>query len=325
MNSTSTQRFKRLAYKTAHKLLSSRPSSATMLSMNSAAVSLADPETQEYWTEHNVTSHAQFESAEKSLEYFHWRNAQYIDYIQLMPVHGQDGKVVLDYGCGPGNDLVGFGTYSTPSELIGVDISSKSLAESKHRLSLHGIKVKLHQLDPNDVTLPFEAHSVDYIHSSGVLHHTPNPLGILQEFNRILKPGGTARVMVYNYNSLWMHLYVAYQRSIMEGLYPEASLREAFTRSTDGEGCPIANCYKLEEWNGLAAQAGFASECSGVGISLFEASLFPQRFTACMNAKLNPESRDFLLSLEIDARGLPVDPSTGFLAGVDACFVMQKN
>ena len=31
-----------------------------------------------------------------------------------MPVNQADGLVVLDYGCGPGNDLVGFGHFSNP-------------------------------------------------------------------------------------------------------------------------------------------------------------------------------------------------------------------
>ena len=320
--STRTQRLKRIVYKAVTQ--GKGPSSAEILSLAAPSTPLADAQTQTYWTDHNVTLHHQFNTAQESLDYFHWRNDQYIDYIALMPVTGQEGKTVLDYGCGPGNDLVGFAVYSNPARLIGVDISSASLAESKHRLSLHDTDVELHQLDPNVVRLPFEDASIDHIHSSGVLHHTPNPLGILQEFHRILKPGGTVRVMVYNYNSLWMHLYVAYQRSIIERLYPEAGLREAFTRSTDGEDCPIANCYTPEEWNALAVQAGFESACTGVGLSLYEASLFPTRFTAAMNTKLNAESRRFLLSLEIDARGLPVDPTTGFLAGVDGCYLMQK-
>ena len=58
-----------------------------------------------YWTHHNVTLHKRFRTAEESLEYFAWRNAQYIDYIDLLPVAGHDGQVIVDYGCGPGNDL----------------------------------------------------------------------------------------------------------------------------------------------------------------------------------------------------------------------------
>ena len=91
----------------------------------------------DYWTEHNVTSHLLFANTEESLEYFHWRNAQYYNYIDLMPVSGYCNKAVLDFGCGPGHDLVGFGVYSKPSRLVGADLSSSSLAEANVRLKLH--------------------------------------------------------------------------------------------------------------------------------------------------------------------------------------------
>jgi len=279
---------------------------------------LADIATQSYWTRHNVTLHERFPSPEASLEYLHWRNDQYFNYIQLMPVSGQDGKVVLDYGCGPGHDLIGFGVYSKPEKLIGVDISSSSLEEARMRLALHGIQAETIQLDPSQPKLPFEDASIDHIHSSGVLHHTPDPGLILRELRRILKPGGTMNVMVYNYESLWLHLYVAYQRSIVEGLYPELDIREQFARSTDGEECPIANCYRPQEWIHLCSEAGFTAEFTGAAISMYEASLFVKRYDAIRDRRLRSESRRFLLELEVDRHGFPT--YRGHYAGVDACF-----
>lgn len=279
---------------------------------------VADSATQSYWTRHNVTLHERFPTPEESLEYFHWRNDQYFNYIQLMPVSGQDGKTVLDYGCGPGHDLIGFGVYSKPKRLIGVDISSSSLDEAKARLALHGIQGETIQLDPSQPALPFEDASIDHIHSSGVLHHTPDPRLILRELRRILKPGGTMNVMVYNYESLWLHLYVAYQRSIVEGMYPELSILEQFARSTDGEDCPIANCYRPQEWIDICSEAGFTAEFTGAAISMYEASLFAKRYDAIRDRRLRAESRKFLLELEVDRYGFPT--YRGHHAGVDACF-----
>ena len=64
-----------------------------------------------YWNASMVATRP-FDSKEDSLEHFYWRNAQYPGYIDLLPVSGQDEKVVVDYGCGPGNDLVGFSVFS---------------------------------------------------------------------------------------------------------------------------------------------------------------------------------------------------------------------
>lgn len=275
-----------------------------------------------YWTEHNVTLHHEFSTKEESLEYFHWRNDQYFNYIELMPVSGFDGKSVLDYGCGPGHDLIGFGTFSACKRLVGVDVSSSSVAESWSRLALHGIKAETVVLESDVITLPFEDATFDHIHSSGVLHHTPDPLAILKELRRVLKPGGSMNVMVYNYDSLWVHLYVAYQRSIIEGLYQRESLRDQFRRSTDGENCPISNCYRPAEWIALCAEAGFDARFSGAAVSVFELSILGKRFAAIMNRSLPSESRGFLKSLIFDEHAAP--KYQGHYAGIDACYQLKR-
>ena len=97
---------------------------AGLLSRLHGKAAAPDMSSTSYWTRHNVTLHHDFGNAEDSLRYFHWRNAQYFGYLERMPVSGYDGKVVLDYGCGPGHDLVGFGSFSKPSRLIGIDVSA---------------------------------------------------------------------------------------------------------------------------------------------------------------------------------------------------------
>jgi ubiquinone/menaquinone biosynthesis C-methylase UbiE len=275
----------------------------------------------DYWTRVNVTQHHAFGSAQDSLDYFHWRNDQYYPYIDYLPVSGQDGKVVLDYGCGPGHDLVGFAVYSKPKRLIGMDVSSSSLAESKARLALHGVKAEMVLLDPAAATLPLETASVDLVHSSGVIHHTPDPLQILRELRRVLKPDGHAQIMVYNYDSIWLHLFVAYSMQIVEGRYAGMDIRSAFARTTDGEECPISRVYAPGEFIDLCREAGFATEFTGAAIAMHEALIAPKRFEAISNRKLSAESRKFLLSLEMDKRGLPT--YRGHYAGVDACYRLR--
>lgn len=276
----------------------------------------------EYWIEHNVTLHFEFSTKEESLEYFHWRNDQYFNYIELMPVSGFDGKSVLDYGCGPGHDLIGFGTFSECKRLVGVDLSSSSVLESRSRLALHGINAETMVLESAIIALPFEDATFDHIHSSGVLHHTPDPLAILKELGRTLKPGGTINVMVYNYDSLWVHLYVAYQRSLVEGLYQGESLRNQFRHSTDGENCPISNCYRPAEWLALCAEAGFEAHFSGTAVSVFELSILDKRVAAIMDRRLSSESRGFLKSLIFDEHAIP--KYREHYAGIDACYQLKK-
>ena len=276
----------------------------------------------EYWTEHNVTSHHEFATPLESLDYFQWRNDQYFNYIELMPVSGFDGQRVMDYGCGPGHDLVGCGIFSKCRRLVGADVSSSSVRESRARMTLHGIAAEVMLLEADTPALPFEDGAFDHVHSSGVLHHTPDPVGILGELRRVLRPGGTANVMVYNYDSLWVHLYVAYQRMIVQGVHPGEPLREQFRRSTDGDQCPISNCYRQSEWIAVCEKAGFEAIHSGSAISVFELSLLERRFAAVMERRLPAESREFLKALEFDRRGLPT--YRGQHAGIDACYRLVK-
>lgn len=274
-----------------------------------------------YWTRYNVTLHRSFKTAEESLAHLRWRNDQYIDYIKLMPVDGQDGKVVLDYGCGPGNDLVGFGIHSKPSRLIGADVSPKSLEQAQLRLKLHDISSEFVLIPEADHTLPFDDESVDYIHSSGVIHHINDPAGVLSEFKRILKKDGLMRIMVYNYDSIFLHLDVAFLRRIVNGLYRDSPIREAFSRFTDGEECPIAHVYKPKEFIHLAECAGLSCEFLGAAISVREMANLDMRWQAVMHPALEEEHRHFLTNLQINDRGLPL--FNDIIAGHDGCYRLQ--
>jgi ubiquinone/menaquinone biosynthesis C-methylase UbiE len=104
------------------------------------------------------------------------------------------GRRVLEVGCGQGplsNHLPSLG-----ASMIGVDMSDASLrraAEGRRELGNHTLT--LMQADAEK--LPFADESFDAVVSFGVLHHTPDTDGSVQEVRRVLKPGGTATVMLY--------------------------------------------------------------------------------------------------------------------------------
>jgi SAM-dependent methyltransferase len=281
------------------------------------------PESIEYWTRHNVTVHHPFTSAEDSLNQLQFRNQQYPGYIDLLPVSGKDGLAVLDYGCGPGHDLVGFAHYSRPKRLVGIDISPSSLAEAEERLKLHHVQAELVRVDYGAYDLPFDAASFDYIHCSGVLMCIKEPARLLREFHRLLKPTGELRLMVYNYDSIWLHLYVAYVVQIENGLYSDLPPEVAFTRTTDGEDCPVNAIWRPEEMLALGRDAGFDPEFLGAAVSLWELHLLPRRHIACLQPALPRESRTFLMGLRIDAQGHPWHGE--HRAGIDGCFRLVRS
>ena len=183
-----------------------------------------------------------FHSAQESLDYLEHRFDLYPLFRELMDLWGDhSGETLLDYGCGPGNDLIGFTVYARPAHVIGADVSRKALRLGAKRLELHGIgsdRVELIRISDSSAVLPIPDARVDYVHCAGVLHHTSDPLAIMREFRRVLAEGGRGCVMIYNRDSVWYHLYTAYIRMIVEGAFSGLTVEEAFARNTDWTAVP---------------------------------------------------------------------------------------
>lgn len=278
-----------------------------------------------YWGVHTVNS-IPFETEKDSINYLNWRFDEYPMFRELMNLWGNhDDQVVLDYGCGPGNDLVGFLVHTDAKKVIGIDISKKALNLASQRLTLHNIKperVELIHKSDSDPLIPLDSHTIDYIYCEGVLHHTTAPAEILREFHRILRPDGTACIMVYNRNSIWFHLYTAYEKVVSQNAFPGLRLEDAFARTTDGENCPIAICYSPGDFVNICEQSGFKVEFKGGYVSKHEITVLERLGSdALKDGRLAEEHKDFLRNLTFDAKGLPL--FQGKYAGIGGVYSLQ--
>lgn len=280
-----------------------------------------------YWGDHTVRSDP-FNSARESEDYLQWRSDQYPMFPELMDIWGNHrGEVVLDYGCGPANDLLGYLLYSGARRVIGIDVSPKALSLARRRLSLHPInprRVRLIQTGDASTEIPLDDASVDYINCGGVLHHTSDPGSILREFRRILRPGRKACVMVYNWYSVFVHLYIAYMRMLLSDEYPGMDVYEVFTRSTDGPDCPISRPYKPDEFIALGESAGLRTEFAGGYLALSELTWLDDHGAAAIaDERLPDEHRQFLRDLGRDERGLAI--YRGKYAGIGGVYNLYKD
>jgi SAM-dependent methyltransferase len=277
-----------------------------------------------YWHRANVTRHRRYATREESLAHLRWRNDQYLFYEELIPFDELDGLTVLDFGCGPGHDLVALAEFSRAQRIIGADVSPASLAEAKARMQFHRPDmVELLRTSDVDSHIPLPDASVDFIVSSGVLHHCPNIGEILVELRRVLKPDGRIRIMVYNRDSVFVHLHVAYLRQVVGGIDREMTLEDAFRRSTDGEGCPYSVCYTPDEFAGLATAASFHCTSLGAAVSTIEMAELARRFDAIQDERLAAEHRAFLRELTFDGSHRPLH--NGDVAGVDGFFELRPS
>jgi SAM-dependent methyltransferase len=262
-----------------------------------------------YWGRHTVNS-TPFRSAGESLRYLAKRSEEYPLFERLMELEADHSRdVVLDYGCGPGNDIVGFAVRGKARRVIGMDVSMRALLLARSRVALHGLdstRVELIQVSDGEPGLPLDAGAVDYLYCEGVLHHTSHPEAILSELARVLRPGGRGHIMVYNRNSLWFHLYTAYVRQIVQGDLAGLSVDEAFQRNTDGDDCPIARAYLPEDFASLCRAAGFGVSYLGGYFARQELELFKTTLAAALaDARLAEEQREFLRGLTVDPDGYP--------------------
>jgi SAM-dependent methyltransferase len=281
----------------------------------------------QYWTEHTIRAE-RFRSRRASERNLEWRFAQYPLFREFSGLWGQhDGEVMLDYGCGPGNDLTGYALYTAAQRIIGFDVSPRALELARARLDLHRVesgRVELVQGSDASTEIPLEDESVDFLQSLGVLHHTSEPEAILHELYRVLRPGGRGLIMVYNRDSLWFHLYTAYEKMILANAFPGMDVHEAFRRNTDGPACPISRSYVPGDWVAICERAGFEADFVGGYLSrnelrTLEAS-WPQ---AIADLRLGDEHRDFLRSLTFDVAGRPM--YEGAHAGIGGTYRLRKH
>jgi arsenite methyltransferase len=102
----------------------------------------------------------------------------------------EPGAVVLDLGCGAGTDLLIAAQMTGPTgRVIGVDMTASMLERARASADEMGVdNVELHEALIE--SLPLGDASVDVVISNGVIDLVPDKDAVLDEIDRILRPGG---------------------------------------------------------------------------------------------------------------------------------------
>lgn len=113
-------------------------------------------------------------------------------------------KKCLDAGCGGGRYLVALSRLGA-SEVRGIDISGPAVVAANERLKERDLDRRSQAIQASVLEIPYPDNYFDYVVSSGVIHHTPDPRKAFSELTRVLKPGGIFFLSVYGKGGLkWL-------------------------------------------------------------------------------------------------------------------------
>jgi SAM-dependent methyltransferase len=156
-----------------------------------------------YWNRHihdlEITSHAVGSPGFfADLDEYHFDKLHHL--LQLIDFDGHAGRRVLEVGCGAGVDLVRFAKGG--ARVTGVDVADSAISLARENFTQQGLPVVL--CVGNGELLPFPSDTFDFVYAHGVVQYTGGDQALVDECRRVLKPGGTAFLQVYNRVS-WLH------------------------------------------------------------------------------------------------------------------------
>ncbi len=157
----------------------------------------------DYWNNHihdlAITTHPiGTKGFFEELEQYRFEKLEYLP--RVVNFAGFRRMQLLEVGCGVGTDLVQFAKGG--ALVTGIDLAEHSIDLCQQNLAVNGIQADVQVMDGERMVFPDDAFDVVYAH--GVLQYTPDPHGMLSEIHRVLKPSGTAIMMVYNRYS-WLN------------------------------------------------------------------------------------------------------------------------
>lgn len=246
------------------------------------------------FSEHPVGSEAFFADVERH----RYRLEPHIP--EIVRFERWSGSDVLEAGCGIGTDGTRFARAG--ARYTGVDESETALELASRRFESNGLEASFERASVT--ALPFEDASFDLVYSHGVIHHIPDTEAAVREFHRVLRPGGTALVMLYHRDSLNYRFNIMLvrralaaalavpgaavliakatgeERAVLEGhceLLREHGARYLTDRqlflsnNTDGPGNPLSKVYSRDQARELFAAFGDV----GTAVRFLNLRLFP--------------------------------------------------
>jgi SAM-dependent methyltransferase len=169
------------------------------------------------------------------------------DIAELVDFERWAGLDVLEAGCGIATDGMRF--VRAGARYTGIDFSPTALAFGRRRLDLEDRTARL--VRGSITHLPFADASFDLVYSNGVIHHMPETGRAIGEFHRVLRPSGTAIVMVYHRRSFNFYVSIMTVRRLLSSLLLMPGGSRAIARLTGEAPAVLEGHRELLRAHGL--------------------------------------------------------------------------
>lgn len=216
---------------------------------------------QDQWNEDACGSHYVEKAQEGTLEWYleaeKYRYGTYGPWMpSVMEFSKHRGKKVLEVGGGMGTDHAQFAKHGAIT--TDLDLSAGHLEHAKRNFRLRGLTGEFVHGDGEN--LPFPDNTFDVVYSNGVIHHTPDTIGVVRDMLRVLKPGGKVIIMVYAENSWHYWREQVVRLGIEQGLLARHSMHWVMSgsveKSTKGQR-PLVKVYTRKRLRAMFEAAGF--------------------------------------------------------------------
>ena len=170
-------------------------------------------EVEAYWNSNPCHASIYFGNPDKKAAFTQIEKERYSVFTRILKFARFDsfqGKRVLEIGCGIGTDGIQFARNG--AIYTGVDLTDAAINIARERFALFDEQGEFIKI--NAEKLPFLENYFDYVYSFGVIHHSPQPELIVDEIYRVLKPGGSITIMLYNRTSFYYLIEVKIIRKI---------------------------------------------------------------------------------------------------------------
>lgn len=180
---------------------------------------------------------------------------RYTEYAAWIPtVMGFDqfaGARLLEVGCGMGTDLLQFARAG--AHCTGIDLTPRSIEITRQHFAVYGESGDFLIADAE--ILPFADESYDVIYSNGVLLSTPDTAKAVREIHRVLRPGGTAKVMLYHRHSLHYWYRIIFRLGLCHGELLRGNspgeIMSRYAEYSEHDGRPLVKVYSRKEVRAL--------------------------------------------------------------------------